>query len=185
LALGDFNGDGILDLATTNIGSTTMDTVSVLLGKGGGEFSPRADYPTGPVPHGIALGDLNNDGKLDIEVANSEASYVSVLLASGDGAFAARMDYPTGINPLAVALGDLNGDGRLDIVAASNATGIASTVSVLLGAGDGTFAANAKYAIEADAVSVAVGDLNRDDRPDLVTTSFSSDSVTVLLGSCQ
>jgi len=83
--------------------------------------------------HGVALGDLNGDGKLDIVVANTGSDNdgsVSVLLGRGDGTFADSVDYPVGGFPNAVVVGDLNADGKLDVIIAD------SGKSVLLGKGD-------------------------------------------------
>src|SRR5271167_4886963 len=66
VAVGDFNGDGRMDVVTGN--SDTANTVSVLLGKGDGTFAPHVDYAVGAAPSGIAVGDFNGDGKLDIVV---------------------------------------------------------------------------------------------------------------------
>ena len=113
------------------------NTVSVLLGKGGGTFAAKADYPTGVGPESVALGDLDADGKPDIVTANSSAGTVSVLLGRGDGTFATNLDSPTGANALSVVLGDVNRDGKLDLVTANLnivTTSTTADVSVLLGA---------------------------------------------------
>ncbi len=114
IALGDFNKDGNLDIATANFGS---NNVTVLLGSGTGSFGTAANYavPFGG-PGNLAIGDLNGDGALDIEVASigGNAVYV-VLLGNGSGSFNAAIPYNTGDNPLSVAIGDLTGDGKPDM----------------------------------------------------------------------
>lgn len=78
VALGDFNGDGKIDMAVTNI---TSNTVSILLGTGHGTFQPHLDFPAGTAANGIAAGDFNGDGRLDLVVADiSSANNVFVLL---------------------------------------------------------------------------------------------------------
>ena len=175
--LGDVNGDGKLDLVTA--GS------SVLLGKGDGSFAAGVDYPTGGA-RAVALGDLNGDGKLDIATANGAAATVSVLLGKGDGTFAANVDLATGPQPGALALGDLNGDGKLDIVTAGTGQfGQNGTVTVLLGTGNGAFAARVDLRAGQNTAAVAIGDMNRDGKPDLVLANSGSDasySVDVWLG---
>jgi hypothetical protein len=169
LALGDLNGDGRLDVATTNF---TTSTVSVLLGKGDGTLDSRADYPTGDHPRQLALGDLDGDGKLDIVAANLRASTVSVLLGSGDGAFADKVDYSTGNIPTSLALGDLNRDGWLDIVTANQPLMYEkSTVSVLLGSGHGTFAEATSFPAENPLYWVTLADLDGDGTLDLILAS--------------
>jgi hypothetical protein len=122
----------------------------------------------------MAVGDLNGDGKPDIVTANASADSVSVLLGNGDGTFQAKQDYPTGFGSLSVAVADVNGDGKLDLVV-GNDNGVAS---VLLGNGDGTFQAEKEYV--AGGGRAAVGDVNGDGRPDIVTTGRGG--VSVLLG---
>ena len=180
VALGDVNGDGRPDVVTANApaANTLAATVSVLLGTGTGAFGPHTDYPTGNNPFGLALGDVNGDGRLDVATANYGAGSVSVLVGTGTGAFGPHTDYPTGGIPRSVALGDVNGDGRLDLVAANMN---ASRASVLLGTGTGTFGPQTDYLTGDNSYSVALGDVNGDGRLDLVTANFGPNSVSVLL----
>ena len=191
LALGDLNSDGKLDVVTANntglFFSDRPSSISVLLGKGDGTFAPHVEYATGMFSDAIALGDLNGDGKLDVVVANygrdSGTQSVSVLLGQGDGTFAAKVDYPSQYLPISLVLGDLNGDGTLDIILGAETThgGVpdGSYVGVLLGKGDGTFADSVSYSIQDGAASLALGDVNRDGKPDLVV---SGGTVRLLLG---
>ena len=71
IAVGDFNGDGKLDLAVTCGLGYSPGVVSILLGNGDGTFQKHVDYEVGTAPVGIAVGDFNGDGKLDLAVANS------------------------------------------------------------------------------------------------------------------
>jgi|HubBroStandDraft_6_1064221.scaffolds.fasta_scaffold00121_33 hypothetical protein len=177
VAVGDFNGDGNLDLAIAN---STSNTISVLLGKGDGTFRPKVDYATGSTPADIAVGDFNGDGHLDIAVTNSASNTVSVFLGNGDGSFRPKVDAATGKRPQGIAVGDFNGDGHPDI-AVTNATD--GTVGVLLGKGDGTFKAEVAYNTGFNPYSVAVGDFNGDGIPDLAVANNNNDNlVSVLLG---
>src|SRR6266487_1345754 len=158
VAIGDLNGDGKPDLVASNYNAVSP-SVSVRLGNGDGTFGPKSDYGTGSRPNSVAIGDLNGDGKPDLAVANSGSSTVSVLLGHGDGTFAAKADYGTSSGPNSVAIGDLNGDGKPDLVTA-NTSQPTCVVSVLLGNGDGTFAAKVDYGTGAEPDFVAIGDLN-------------------------
>ena len=80
--MGDFNGDGNLDLAVANA-EHGDNTVSVLLGDGNGGFSPAVNFPTGAAPTSIAIGDFNGDGYTDIAVVNHDSSTLTVLISSG------------------------------------------------------------------------------------------------------
>jgi hypothetical protein len=132
IAAGDFNGDGILDLAVSNLNGGNPDpgSVTVLLGSGDGTFMPTAQSPvTGALPLSIAVGDFNGDGKADLVTGDAGSNTATVLLGNGDGTFAAPLNPPAGTNSLFVAVGDFNGDGLPDLAAANNTP---NTVTVLL-----------------------------------------------------
>jgi len=185
LALGDVNGDGRLDIVTAN---QDGNNVSVLLGQATpvGSFAPASTYTTGANtrPTGIALGDVNGDGRLDIVTGNQQAGTVGVLLGSptAPGSFAAPIAYPSGgSTPNIVALGDLNGDGRLDIAVGNTGAG---NVGVLLNSPTtpGTFPQTMTYASSGlNTVGITIGDLNADGRPDIVTGNQTGGLVGVLL----
>jgi hypothetical protein len=117
--VGDFNGDGLLDLAVANYGPSP--SVSVLLGNGDGTFQTARNFAAGGYPRSVAVGDFNGDGVLDLAVANPFAN-VSVLLGNGDGTFQAPRSFPAGDTPWPVAVGDFNGDGLPDLAVANEGT---------------------------------------------------------------
>jgi hypothetical protein len=129
-------------------------------------FSPAAGYPVGANPQDVVTADFNNDGRLDLAVANYSGDTVSVLLGNGDATFQPAQTSPTGAGPQSVAVGDFNEDGTLDL-----ATANAASVSVLTGNGDGTFGSPADINVGSDPASVAVGDFNGDGRMDLGVVS--------------
>ena len=146
---------------------------------GAPSFAPAVSLPAAIHTHGVAMVDLNADGKLDLVAANAGSSTASVWLGNGNGTFGARADFPTGLTPKMVAVGDLNGDGKKDLVSANQD---AATVSVLLGNGAGGFAAKVDYAACTGTHEVALGDLNGDGAPDIIAACWGGSVVSVLLG---
>ena len=144
IAVADVNLDGKLDLviANTTSGSTTGQTVTVLMGNGDGSFRAPVSYATGTSPYAVVVADFNGDGKPDLAVANGGSNTVSILRGNGDGTFAAAVNYATGSYPDGLAIGDFNGDGKLDLAVVND---YSSNVSIFLGNGDGTFGAATNF----------------------------------------
>jgi len=176
VAVGDFNGDGIADLAVANNGT---NNVSVLLGRADGTFQAAVNYGAGTGPTSVAVGDFNGDGIADLAVANNGTNNVSVLLGNGNGTFQAAANHGAGTGPTSVVVGDFNGDGIADLAVANNGT---NNVSVLLGTGNGIFQAAVNYVAGTGPTSVVVGDFNGDGIADLVVANSGANNVSVLLG---
>jgi hypothetical protein len=175
-ATGDFNGDGIVDIVICN---HTVNSYSVALGNGDGTFQPAVSYTAGGGPVWVVVGDFNGDGIADLAFANDGKS-ASVLLGNGDGTFQAETYLSSGMASLygsQILVADLNGDGKADLVVANGYP--RGTMTVLLGNGDGTFAAPAEFA--SDTGVLAVGDFNGDGAPDIAIASIYG-GVTIVLG---
>ncbi|WP_123043419.1 FG-GAP-like repeat-containing protein [Cohnella candidum] len=164
-AVGDFNGDGKLDVAVANF---LDNSVSVLLGDGTGALatngannyilSSQADAQ----PASVAAGDLNGDGKPDLAVAGSGTNEISTLLGNGDGTLQAPVSYGLFNGPLAIAFADFNGDGKADMAVANSGS---HRVSIELGNGDGTFKPGAVLALQDSngyMLSLAAGNFDQD-----------------------
>ena len=177
IAAGDFNGDGAPDLTVTNTFSTT---VSVLLNAGDGTFPATPNYRVGRNPESIVVADFNQDGRLDQAVANAGSNTVSILRGNGDGTFQTALTFDAGRGPTSVAMGDFNRDGKLDLVVSNYgnadyyapASFVATTVSVLLGNGDGTFQAPQPFEAGSGPNAVVVGDFNNDGLQDLAVADY-------------
>ncbi len=175
----DLNGDGKLDLATSNANST----VSVFLGNGNGTFQPEKDYVVTSSRDdlvAIAAVDMNRDGKLDLVVLLVETQQVGILLGNGDGTFGAAVLYSTNSSgPNSMVTGDFNADGNMDVAVLNNGE---STISILLGNGDGTLKPAIKSESGGEPFYLATGDFNKDGKLDLVATSANAQIISMMLG---
>jgi len=184
VAIADFNRDGKPDLAVANNGS---GDVTVLLGDGKGGFAPAAGspFPAGKNPNDIAVGDFDGNGTLDLAFPNHDTHGVTVLLGDGKGGFRPAAGSPFTVasrpHPHGIAAGDFNGDGRLDLAVESWGD---NAVEVLFGTGKGGFTSpGRRFAVgRMPYQRLRSADVNRDGKPDLLTTNFEGNSVSVLLG---
>ena len=172
ITTGDFNGDGILDLAMAN--------GAVLLGNGDGTFTEAQSLPASVAGSSIVVGDFNGDGIPDLAIANEDNNNIAVLLGNGDGTFTATASLQTGDEPQGIVTADFNGDGIPDLVVANNGS---NTITVFLGNGDGTFTATAvSPQTGSEPEGIVTADFNGDGIPDLAISNYGSNTVTVLLG---
>jgi len=183
LSVGDFNGDGRLDVLTVYNGIN----VSLLLDDGQGRYVKQKTFTVGDVGVGdnansVSVGDVNGDGRLDVLTSSGLRDSVSLLLGDGQGGFATRKTFAVGDSPNSVSVGDVNGDGHLDVLATNGAS---DNVSLLLGDGQGGFATQQTFTVGDNPISVSVGDVNGDGRLDVLTANYKSDNVSLLLGDGQ
>jgi hypothetical protein len=191
VAIGEINGDGKPDMAVVNYSS---NTVSVFLNGStfGGStpyFTAKTDFPTGTNPRSVAIGDLNNDGKLDLAVANFGSSNVSVFINTtalgSDVPLFSKFDFTTGSMPSAVAIGDFNKDGLLDLAVTSYSGDVVDIFlnTTTIAAPTPTFASRVSYSTGSGShpYAVAVADMNLDGIPDIVTANDNANTASVLL----
>jgi len=176
LGVGDFNGDGNLDVVTAGqFGGTNL--MGVLLGNGDGTFRTGASYAVYNGPQSIAVADFNGDHILDVAVAEPEGQAISIFLGNGDGTFRAAATVGAYF-PAFVVSADFNGDGIPDLAVLTGFN--TSYVSLFLGNGDGTFQPEVNFPA-AQAAAIATGDFNGDHQIDLALGNYLGNSVITLL----
>jgi hypothetical protein len=185
MVLADLNADGHFDLILTYPGCGGAPTgMDVLLGNGDGSFQAPATYLAGTTPSGVAVGDFNNDGKLDVLTTDLFQVDQYLSLGNGDGTLQSPITIPA-VQQLygraAIKVADFNHDGKLDFTVAALSSDF-STVEILiqLGNGDGTFGHSHLLPGLSLVASLAIGDLNRDGNLDLVQAG--SDKLGIWLG---
>src|SRR5262249_46322117 len=172
----DFDGDGRLDLATSNYVS---HDVSLLFGQGDGTFRPEVRVATGVGASALAVADFNRDGLFDLALVHPLTHDVSIRLQEAGGAFAAPLRFAVGRSPQSIVAQDFNGDGLLDLAVVNNNNFVSRNdiapfvedVSVLLGRGDGTFADQVRYPVGYYPTALVAADFNLDGQPDLVAVN--------------
>ena len=185
LTTADFNGDGLLDLATADTNGIDPGSVTILLGVGDGSFRPQAStYPVRRGPRGIAAADFNGDSHPDLAVANTVTDDLTVLVGDGQGLFS-PLSAPVsgqsviGDGPINLIATDLDNDGTIDLLVANT---IDNNLGVLKGTGDGRFELLAPLDIGAESkpLALVLEDFDLDGRVDIAVANRESASLSIL-----
>ena len=179
ICVGDVNNDTWMDIVTA---SPADNNVGVLLGDGNGTFGSMATYPTGrgSYPYSLALGDVNNDGQLDIVCANRFSNNIGILFGHGNGTFATMItcsDVPN-LAPTSVALGDIDHDHRLDIMV-SDGDGY---VFIFVVYKRDACTLRGGFRTSISSFSIVLADFNSDSHLDIAVTNSFNHNVGVFLG---
>ncbi len=181
---GDFNGDGILDIATTSQynGSFSGGQIDIFLGNGDGTFQPSIPSTVPGFSVNTFVADFNRDGILDVASVQYYPMEVSVAFGNGDGTFGAYTNYPIVYNDFSAYLitgGDFNGDGAPDLVEINQAD---QSAQVFLNNGDGTFQQGVNLQTDPGPQYVVVADVNQDGKADVITSNYGAGTLGVFLG---
>ncbi|CAF5152200.1 unnamed protein product, partial [Rotaria sp. Silwood1] len=162
LVIGDFNNDDRMDIGVTYL---SLQNIQIFLGYGNFSFVNQATYTTSlyASPSSMAVGDFNNDSRLDVVLTYYLSENIGILLGYGNGSFTNETTYSTdhGSYPYYVAVADFNNDNMLDIIIANQGS---NNVGIFLGYGNGEFASLIPFSIGdgSDPFFVVVGDFNND-----------------------
>jgi hypothetical protein len=177
---GDFNGDGLTDVAIVDQNQIYNGLLEVYLGNGDGSFEPVPTFVTTDLlVQDLVIADFNGDGKADLASVGLDL-YLS--LGNGDGTFQNPL-IQSNLDCDYLAAGDLNADGKLDLACATSVLG-ASPLLALLGNGDGTFQNPVTLVKSSFLVPMAIGDFNRDGRLDFaagIATTSGKTALSILL----
>ncbi|HEX6426474.1 MAG TPA: FG-GAP-like repeat-containing protein [Niastella sp.] len=174
----DLDGDGLLDLVVTNAAFTTVNVLKNKSTPGNIVFDNPVGFPTGSEPRNLAIGDIDNDGRPDLVVANYSGNSISVFRntsAGGTISFGIKVDFTTLVKPTGICIGDLDGDGKNDIGVASRDyyVSVFKNSSVT---GNISLDARVDYATDY-CYDVKMADLDGDGKLDLAVSNTSSVSV--------
>jgi len=172
--VGDFNGDGLPDLAVAGF---TGSGVSVLTRRPAGGFAVQT-FNVGFRASAIGAGDFTGDGSVDLVVGDWDANRVIVFARNADGGYTPGASFPTGINPRQIEVADFNGD-QLPDIAVTNAG--SSSVTVLLRSGTGFVPEGTPLPVGSAPQDLVAPDVNGDGRPDLAVANNGSNTVSVYL----
>jgi hypothetical protein len=178
LAIGDFNEDGINDLAVLESGGTGDGAIAIFLGDGKGGFNLSSSSRTGGSSISVAVADFNGDGYLDAAVSNNRGT-VMTFFGNGHGKLGGRTGYKVTGGPFGIAAGDLNGDHHPDLVATQVHNG---SVAVLINDGTGHFQKPVIYSAGdcCGPVDVKIADLRNNGKQDLIIANDNAGMVVLL-----
>ncbi|MBA3647749.1 MAG: T9SS type A sorting domain-containing protein [Chitinophagales bacterium] len=176
IVIADFNNDSLQDVALTNTGvNFDGNTISVYINKGRAVFKKAVNYTVGSSPVGIAAADFDNDGDIDLAVANNKSATgtLSLLINQGSGVFAPAVTFPSGLTPYKITAAKINSDNLIDIVIGNEG----EKMNILFNGGNNDFSNRVEmnvlgfvYGGDANA-NVEAADFDNDNDNDIIYSS--------------
>ncbi|MHC1703734.1 MAG: IPT/TIG domain-containing protein [Tenuifilaceae bacterium] len=189
IAIGDLDGDGKLDIVVPNRYSNTISVFRNTSTTGTistGSFAPKVDFATANEPISVAICDVDGDNKLDIAASNYGSSTASIYLNTSSigvittSSFAAKIDFAASTSPIGITVGDLDGDGKPDLAVVNSATNNISVLRNTSTIGTASFSTKVDFAVGTSSYYVAIGDLDGDNKPDMVISNAGSNNISVI-----
>jgi hypothetical protein len=177
IALGDIDSDGDLDLIVTGLDNSSVKRLDKYINDGSGNFTGPLSFGTGIQSSSIALGDIDNDGDLDLIVTGdddgSAPHRLDKYINDGSGNFVGPVSFGTGVKSSSISLGDIDNDGDLDLIV-TGFDGSTTHLDKYINDGSGNFTGPTAFGTSVGNSSIALGDIDNDGDLDLILTGWVS-----------